>query len=346
MTNPPNSTAPSPGEKALNVHLVVDPLTAIKIGEYFERDKRWQHADAMWRVVSDRVAYSRPLREHYSQVMFEGRIASFPPRSLERLRYLLNVMAFGFPTQRLAAAYFEDLERILAERPKLSQPGTVVLGVGSGRCGSSTLSAGFAALPDACATHENPPHVYWQPLPEQVEFHFRRLHLLTEYFPLVFDAAHWWLNLQERFFAEFPTGRMIGLARDTETCAFSYLKFQGRGRGSYNYWAAPDIDFWTPGLWAPTYPSFSVPESALANDESALAAKKAMIATYVDNYNRRLARLAEAEPGRFVLIRTEAMNEPESARQISELVGRPIAMPTVSLNVGNNLEGSQPEFWH
>jgi hypothetical protein len=89
-----------------------------------------------------------------------------------------------------------------------------------------------------------------------------------------------------------------------------------------------------------------VPESALANDESALAVKKTMIATYVDNYNQRLARLAEAEPDRFVLIRTEAMNEAESARQISELVGRPIAMPEASLNVGNNLEGSTSEFWH
>ncbi len=73
----------------MNVHLEVDPSTAIKIGEYFERDGFWQRADAMWRVIADATAYNRELREQYSEIMFHAREASFQwatPRHVSRRR--------------------------------------------------------------------------------------------------------------------------------------------------------------------------------------------------------------------------------------------------------------------
>ena len=86
-----------------------------------------------------------------------------------------------------------------------------MLSAGTGRCGSTTLAGTVAMLPDVCAMHENPPLIYWEPVEEQVRFHLDRLRFLADYYAVVFDASHWWLNVLRRFFAEFPEGKAIGL---------------------------------------------------------------------------------------------------------------------------------------
>jgi len=98
-------------------------------------------------------------------------------------------------------------------------PGQIVLGLGSGRCGSTSLSALLGAIEGSCATHENPPLIYWRPEKAQLDFHMRRFKLLSEFFPLVFDASHWWLRAIDRFFTDFPNGKAIGLHRYSQTCA-------------------------------------------------------------------------------------------------------------------------------
>jgi hypothetical protein len=162
---------------------------------------------------------------------------SFPLGSLKRSRQLLRIIGQGFPTQRLTEAYFENLNALFASRTPLRQAGTLVIGLGSGRSGSTTLAARLDAIEGSCSTHENPPLVYWRPEPEQIAFHFQRFRLLTRDCPLVADSAHWWINLVDELALEFPNTKFVGLMRNKYDCAVSFARIKGFGRGSYNHWA-------------------------------------------------------------------------------------------------------------
>jgi len=168
-----------------------EPADMIRAAEAHERQREWVEADRLWNALSFRVPHDRALREQIGETIYRSREAEFPRGSVERSRFLLSLTVVSFPGSLLANAYFENLAIVLANRPRRANPGQVVLGTGSGRCGSSTLSAAFAQIEDCCATHENPPHIYWPPLNEQVRFHLARFHALAERFAIVFDAAHW-----------------------------------------------------------------------------------------------------------------------------------------------------------
>ncbi len=326
------------------MQLQLDERMAIRIAEYFDKNGLPHYADHMWLEISAATAYGNDLREELGDVMFDTRQAAFAHGTADRARFILEVMAISFPSEKLVAAYFENLEQMFADRPKRARPGEVVLGIGSGRCGSTTLAAAFAALPDSCATHENPPKIYWEPLEAQARFHLNRLRFLADYHAVVFDAAHWWIRILDRVFAEFPGAKVIGLARDTESCVESFLRFQGRGLKSSNHWAPPNNGIWMTQIWDPAYPTYVLPPGPRPNANEADAIKAAMIARYVTEYNQTLAALAAAQPQRVAVIRTEAMNQPDTVDRLRALLGMPLEMPSQALNVGNNKEGRAREL--
>lgn len=328
----------------MNLNLQIDPVTAVHVAEFLEQRQLTDSANRLWRALSDATTWDRAIREEMAATMFAAREGQFPIGSVGRGQFILYAMALSLPSTLLVEAYFENLQEYLRPYPRLDRPGQLVLGAGTGRCGSTTLAAAFRDRPGYCGTHENPPFVHWTPSADQVEFHLRRFKLLSQYFRLVFDAAHWWLNLHARIFAEFPESKLVGLVRETDHCVASILKFQGRGPGSYNYYAAPHNGLWRPGLWDPTYPSYAAPPGVLPGSDEAFAAKRAMIVQYVTDYNRELAALADRQPDRVLLVRTETLDAPETSRQLSEFAGRQITMPPAK-NVGNNVEGARPEFW-
>lgn len=329
----------------MNLQISLDPVTAIQVAEYFEKNGHVDTADQFWSAINHMTANDRELRAHFGNIIFDSRQSRHELGTIERSRFLLYLMAIAYPTPKLVAAYFDNLQRMFRGRTRLKQPGKVVLGMGSGRCGSSTLSAAFSLLPDACATHETPPHVFWEPTEEQARFHLDRLRLLTDYFPLVFDAAHWWLNLSPRVFSEFPNAKVIGLIRETEPCARSFLKHHDQGSDVINHWAPPENGVWRTHLWDPAYPKYEMPANLAPQSEEALQAKIAMITRYVTEYNQSLRALQSPQPQRVLLIRTEALNDPQTATQMRELVGVDVSMPAKSLNVGNDTEGSHQKFW-
>ena len=182
-----------------------------------------------WAALRSADPYDRGARENLARVLFAMQRDRFPLGTIERGQHLLSIIGDAFPIAPLRAAYFENLERLLATKPRRTAQGAVVLGLGSGRCGSTTLTALIASVADSVATHENPPLGYWEPLAEQRDFHFERLRRLAERFALVFDASHWWLNLAETFLARSPDGKIVGLHRELEACARSFLARKALG---------------------------------------------------------------------------------------------------------------------
>jgi hypothetical protein len=318
-----------------------DKDTAVKVAEFLEHNGMLRPAADTWLGLCADNPYDRRAREKLGDLKFQVQESNYALGSVARSRFILRVMGVSFPTGRLREAYFENLDQVLKSRPKRATPGAIVLGVGSGRCGSTTLAAALAGVSDACATHENPPMIFWQPIEEQLEVHFERFRRLADRFALVFDAASWWLNALERFFAEFPQAKVIGLYRDTAACVQSFMKIKGSGRGSLNHWAAPGNGIWTTSPGDPMYPSYAVPTALVNNPD---AAKAVLIERYVTEYNQKLHEAAAKYGQRMLLLRTEELGEPATIARLSAFLGVSLSMPPAAMNVGGTTDSDKLEM--
>jgi hypothetical protein len=285
--------------------------------------------------------YDRAVLQTRADEMFHRREGEQPSGTLDRSRLLLEIIEACCPTSTLEDAYFANLNLMLRGREKVSCPGRLVLGLGSGRCGSTTLAALLATVDGACCTHENPPLIFWKPDQAQTEFHIRRFRLLCEYYSLVADVSHWWLNVLDMFFQHFPNSRAVGLVRDADECAKSFMRIKGYGRGSMNHWVSHDNGIWATHSWDPVYPSYPVPAYAR---NAVDRAKLELIRRYVSEYNERLAAVAQRLPDRVLLLRTEELNRPAIQQRIFEFAGVQGRIVKLKLNVRDVSEGRHADL--
>jgi hypothetical protein len=288
--------------------------------------------------------YDLPLGASLADLIFDNHQAEFPPGSMERALFLLRTMDISFASHRVIDAYFENLEAMLQERERLETPGLVVLGLGSGRSGSTTMASLLGTIPGAKSTHENPVLVFWNPHPQQVEFHLRRFRLLSAYFPVVADCSVWWINLLETVCQALPTTKAIGVYRETEACvrSWSFGNIKDVMAPSYNPWAMPHNGIWHTYRGDPGFPHFELPENVSSNPE---AARENLIRRYVKDYNNRLKTLAERMPERLLLLRTEELSDSSTLRKISQFIGCRVAEIPVHRNIGRKEGNVECGFW-
>jgi hypothetical protein len=154
---------------------------------------------------------------------------------------------------------------------------------------------------------------------------------LADYFAVVFDTAPPWIRAVDRFLAEFPEGKAIGLVRETHACVQSHMRIPGKGEGLTNHWVAPGSGWWRTTPTDPCYPNYPLPADFAADPDNA---KAKLIERYVTEYNQLQLALANRWPGRLLLVETEAMNTAETAARLHDLLGMPLVLPD-PLNVGS-----------
>jgi hypothetical protein len=236
------------------------------------------------------------------------------------------VIGFDCHSPPLEEAYFDNLRAVLRSRSPGAARGSLVLGLGPGRYGSTTLADMIRRSDSGCATHENPPLVHWSPTDEQLAFHKKRFALLLDYFPVVFDAAHWWLNAVEHLLPSFPDLKLIALLRDPGACANSFLKVKGAGPGAINHWADHDGNFWKPALWDTLYPSYDQSDFAAAppdfeDREAVRRLQFEMVRTYAADYNAAMMAWKEALEDRVLVVPTDSLSDRECQQRIYDFVG-------------------------
>ena len=294
----------------------------------------------LFRKISDRgIAYDPydvAVRRHLADHLFHPHRDDPPSGTLERGRFLLDIIQETFPTEALGAAYFANLDKLLGPVAAYRRPGKVVFGIGSGRNGSTSLAELLSTIDGACCTHENPPLMGWKPEPEELHFHMQRLRRMADHFPFVVDVAHWWLNAIGELIAHFPDAKVIGVRRDVESCTHSFMKIKGTGFGSCNHWAPYGNGIWSAARWDSTYPTFSVPEDARDDPDGA---KFQLIKRYVREYNDALRSLAARSPGSVMVVRTEELNDPTVQRSLFDFVGATGEIKTIRLNAGTTIDG-------
>jgi hypothetical protein len=310
----------------LPLHFYLDlPVT---IAAALRRSGLAGHAQRfLWRVHCAHP-YDLALGEHLANLIYEDGEGALPLGTVARGAFLMRVLDKSFPSARVVAAYFQNLDRLLEGRERRGDVGRIVLGLGSGRCGSASLAGILGQVPGGVSTHENPPRVFWEPLPRQVDFHLRRFERFGAYFPLVADCAHWWINLVDVVFAAFPTSKAIGLYRDLDACVRSWMTVSPE---DVNHWVVAHNRIWPDDAWDPLYPHYDLPEDAQHRRRQV---KEMLVRRYVVEYNERLRQLAARMPERVLLIRTEELDLPQTRLALSEFLGLPIGLASVRLNVG------------
>jgi sulfotransferase family protein len=233
-------------------------------------------------------------------------------------REMLKELLDCFPCPRLEERYFRNLAQILKHRKALSPEGRVVIGIGSGRCGSTTLTRIFSTAAGCCATHENPPLVNWKPAPEQTAFHIRRVDILKRYYRVVFDAAHWWINLLPLLVDRYPELKVVALVRDTQTCVESFSRIRVSPTRHVENWQALGIPACRYSRWSATYPAYEVhtPDGARLGER-----QSELIRRYVEEYNARVAEVHLSDPDRVLVVATETLASAATQRRILGFAG-------------------------
>jgi hypothetical protein len=275
-----------------------------------------------------------------ADLIFDNHQGGFPIGSMERALFLLQTMDISFASRRVIEAYFENLEAMLQRQERLDTPGMVVLGLGSGRSGSTTMASILGTIMGAKSTHENPVPVFWDPHPRQVEFHLRRFRLLSAYFPVVADCSVWWINLMETVSQALPTTRAIGVYRDVEACVQSLKRIM---KPSWNSFANAHNGIWQTYHDDPLRPHYELPENARKDPD---AARESLMRRYFTDYNNRLKALAERMPERMLLLRTEELSEPSTLGKISQFLGLRVIEVPIHRNIGRMEDHVESGFWY
>jgi hypothetical protein len=280
--------------------------------------------------------YDHEIRKDLAERLFRPHRNDPPLGTAERGRLILDSIQETFPIETLSHAYFENLDDLLKAKPVRRTPGNIVIGIGSGRSGSTSLAEMLSTIEGSCCTHENPPLMCWTPHPEEVRFHLKRLQRLAGYFPVVVDVAHWWLNAVPEVLAQLPSSRVIGVTRDVESCARSFLNIKGTGVGSCNHWVPYGNGIWSAERWDPTYPTYALPDQAYHDPD---AAKYQLMMRYVREYNASVRALALRWPAKFMVLKTEDLSDPTAQRDLFDFVGASGAIKNLRLNIGTTKDG-------
>lgn len=318
--------APPGSHPRQSIDVTLDLATAVDLADYFVARGKPASALKTLHAVAQLDPRDDALRAKYAALLFRCREREFPFGTVDRSRFLLHVIGFDCLSPDLEEAYFDNLEAVLGARPRSAAKGALVLGLGPGRCGSTALTVVAGRAAGCCATHENPPLVHWSPKPEQLAFHERRFALLLDYFPVVFDAAHWWLNAVEALLTPFPDLKLIALRRDPGACAESFLKVKGSGPGAINHWADHDGRYWKPALWDALYPSRRVAEFAatppdFADPEAVRRLQFDMVRAYAADYNDAMSAWQETLADRVLAVPTESLSDSACQRRIYQFLG-------------------------
>lgn len=333
--------------KAISVKFDLD--TAADLAEFFVGRDKIPQAIQTLKAISEADPRREAVRRRYAELHLSLLEKKFPPGTSDRDRMLVTLMGLDVASEKVATAYFKNLELLLSRRERLPNPGALVLGLGSGRCGSTSLAALFAGVEACCATHENPPLVHWQPTADQIRIHCRRFRLLLDRFQVVFDAAHWWLNAADEILASFEDVKLIGLMREPDACARSFLKIKGIGRNSINHWLDHDGTFWRPGLWDALYPSYDAARHGLGSPretakEDLHVSQHRLVRMYVEDYNRSLLRMKDSLGERLLLVRTEEIGARAVQDEIFDFLGLRAPYFEAVLNRETTADGKGPGF--
>ncbi|NTV94344.1 MAG: hypothetical protein HGA75_02890 [Thiobacillus sp.] len=204
----------------------------------------------------------------------------------------------------------------------------VVIGLGTGRCGSVSLGHLLDAQDGAEVSHESRPMLPWQR--SEAAFARKWRELEARKGDLVGDVCHSWLPYVSDLIRLDPEVRIVCLQRDCAKIVDSFELKVARKRK--NHWMEHDGRKWTKDArYDPTFPKYPVDDMREA------------LALYCRDYYARVDELICEYPGNIRKWTTEeALNSPEGMRDILDFIGIPRDIQVASVGEVHN-KSRQPD---
>ena len=182
----------------------------------------------------------------------------------------------------------------------------LIFGLGTGRCGTVSLTKLLNAQPGTKIKHE----VYTLPWePDETKL-YNSIHSILGYDSgRVGDVAYYWLPYISRILADYHDAKFICLYRDKESMVRSFINHTP-GR---NYWTKPDSIHQTLNKWERRVTDLSFPQYN-ANKPDALG-------EYWEEYQERTTTWAGLCPNNFKTWPMEILNTREGLSEIFDFIG-------------------------
>jgi len=209
-------------------------------------------------------------------------------------------------------------------RPLPSPPeqtvSTIVLGVGTGRCGTQSLSRFLNQQPNATATHERHIPIWGDAGVEEANFAIRELGQRRG--AIAADVCFAYLPHLRRLLEADERVRVVAIRRDHDATIGSFK----RKVAPRNHWVRHNGTRWRlDPYWDPRFPKYE------DVDEGDLAAA---VSRYWYDYYDQVEQLLLEYPERVLLVETESLNRHEGVAEIASFCQ--VAAPKLTVGVRTN----------
>jgi len=194
----------------------------------------------------------------------------------------------------------------------------IIIGVGTGRCGTCSLANILDKQKNCAVTHESNPLLFWEFSKEKIN---QKLQSLLDYKgKFVGDIASYYLPYVEYILKRYPSTKVICLKRPKQETVKSFMKITPR----FNHWVSSKmmedkgdyyIDYkkrrWIKNYWDNCFPKYDV------------KSKEEALELYWEEYYEEIERLQKKYPKNMMIISTEDLNSEDKLRKILSFIGIP-----------------------
>ncbi|MDP6112053.1 MAG: hypothetical protein QGG53_09310 [Planctomycetota bacterium] len=255
----------------------------------------------------------------------------------EVLNYILTViLQFGAVPEEAFNCFFPLFEEHLNRtRRELPDKGQVVLVIGTGRNGSTSIATALKRLPASFVTHERAPIVFWNQDEPQLNFQIEFFELARKYFEFVIDVSHWWLPHLDYMRDHIDGLKVVNLHRPIGKTLDSFERIKEASPGLLNHWTNHHGSCWDKNLWDKCYPNV-IDFSDLGNVNDPLHMRVTRLfctSKYISDYHA--AALNEIEEHRGLSFDIESLFSEESKLRMFAFLDREFDWVSTHLNEGD-----------
>ena len=191
----------------------------------------------------------------------------------------------------------------------------LVVGLGSGRCGTMSLAALLGTQDRADVAHERAPALRWahEDFPQR---HFRRVKAGLQ---LYGDVGFYYLPHVKDLVGLLPGVRFVCLKRDRQEVIDSFCRYLP---DDLNHWQTHVDDTYRRSNWDLSYPKY---DASLSREEA--------IGAYWDDYYAEAQRLEASMPECFRIFPVDALNTLHGVLAILGFVGVQDPKPVYGLHL-------------
>lgn len=173
----------------------------------------------------------------------------------------------------------------------------LIIGLGTGRCGTTTLSRILANQKNSTFKHESKPILTWGFNKNEIDKKLKRI--ISQKGKYVGDVGLYYLNYVEYIIGKHPSSKFVILKRKKEEVVRSFLKKSKR----YDLWRKDHLK--GQNTWIKAFPKYGV------------ESKKVALENYWEDYYKKSNQLLKKFPSNIILFETNSLN---SKKEINNLL--------------------------